>query len=141
MILGQAVPPTSLYGRLYVLQVLGADALPLLVASQLRPEHHPLLHVAFSIAIPTGKPRLSEVHNVEDVFVILAGVADSEMEPLLVTSRVCVDLDVHLVVGGVNSVGLEQITRLKQAVHEEHVAIVVTVQLHFVHFVVCEVLV
>ena len=141
LILSQAVPPSPLNRRLNVLQVLGAYTLPLLVAARFRPEHHPLFHVTFAVAEPTGMSRLGEVHNMKDILVILAGVSHSEMEPLLVAPRVGVDLDVHLIVSRINPICLEQITRLKKTVHQQHVSVVVAVKLYFVHFVIRQVLV
>ena len=106
LILSQAVPTSPLDRRLNILQVLGAYTLPLLVSARFRPEHHPLFHVTFAIAEPTGIPRLGEVHNMKDILVILACVSYSEMEPLLVPPRVGVDLDVHLIVSRINPICL-----------------------------------
>jgi hypothetical protein len=71
-----------------------------------------------------GYSWLGEVHDVKLVAVINARVAHSVEEPLLVALCVRVDLHVKVVLLGSYSFGLKQVSRLKDAVDEQHVAIV-----------------
>ena len=60
----------------------------------------------FRLTILQQESLLREVHDPKNVLAVLLGVADSEVEPLLVSSSVGVHLHIELVLSWINDLRL-----------------------------------
>lgn len=72
---------------------------------------------------------LGEVHDAEDVATVFLGVANAEVEPLLVAARVGVHLHVQLVLCRAHVLRLQQVSALKDRVKDQNVIVVLGEQL------------
>ena len=104
---GQNLLLSSLYFGLDKLQFFWADTHPLGVLTVLRLVHNTLVKLIPAIPRPTRDSRLGEVHQLQDVLAVFASVAHFEVEPLLMTARVRVNLHVQTVFGRRYSVGTQ----------------------------------
>lgn len=100
---------TPLYLGAFIGQLVFADHLPFLDVALLALEHNALLKFVLAKASTTSYSGLGKVHDHEFVFMVLASIANSKVEPLLVALGVCVHLHVQPIFTARDSVGAKQI--------------------------------
>ena len=87
-------------------------------------EHNSLKELILSISTTSCDARFCEVHNLEDVLSVFASIAHPKVEPLLVATRVSIDLHVQAILARGDAVGSEQVATLKYGVDEKDITVV-----------------